>query len=725
MHFYPNEPFDKNHGQHAVWKKLKDALGAGEGVAYYRYPVFSGRGSQRREPDILVVHRTLGVWILECKGCRIGQIADIRGHEWVMRDWYQEAMTPVAQADDQRFAVKNLVERDRALRLLNIPFECRVVLPFVRKQEWAQAGWVANPAIRGVVWVAEDLQASAVREHFGEAAERRMPSLSDEAWHRLLGIFRGVAHDTDPRPVPTGTPHESPVRCIGAVEERLKVLDEKQERVANEVPEGPQRIRGLAGTGKTVLFARRAAQMHARHPDWDIAFVFYTRSLYQLVRELIMRRFREITGGEEPNWAKLQVWHAWGGHDVTGFYREACRRWGHRFMTFGAARLRLGNRSDNSEFAYVCEQLEQELQRPQPFLDAILIDEGQDLPPAFYRLAHAALRETKRLYWAYDEAQGIGSLTVPTAAEVFGRDRDGKPSIDLSGSYPSGIRKAHNLESCYRTPATILVAAHAVNMGLLRVGGPLQGVSTQAEWQNLGYRVLSGDFSQSSVTAGASVTITREQRASRHPVDDLEGSSSECRPPLKVEICENERDIVQRVVSGVVRDIKEGLRPEDILVVTLPKTRPTVDDLSQALMAQGISVNVAGQQDNGRTFWQAGHVTVASIFRAKGNEAWKIYACGVHVAGEPDVLDAEEELRRRNQVYVALTRARIWCVALGRPGAVVDELAACINEAPRLTFRAFNRASLRRIIEHDGEVEQAPEPPTSPARAAVARIGCA
>ena len=133
------------------------------------------------------------------------------------------------------------------------------------------------------------------------------------------------------------------------------------------------------------------------------------------------------------------------------------------------------------------------MKRVEPFLDALLIDEGQDLPPAFYRLAMKALRPPHRLYWAYDEAQGIGNLIVPRAADVFGQSEDGQPVVDLAGNYPSGIQKAHNLNRCYRTPADVLRTAHAFNMGLLRAGGPLQGVTTQQEWALLGYEV-QGEF---------------------------------------------------------------------------------------------------------------------------------------------------------------------------------------------------------------------------------------
>ncbi|WP_254921333.1 hypothetical protein [Nodularia sp. NIES-3585] len=39
----------------------------------------------------------------------------------------------------------------------------------------------------------------------------------------------------------------------------LVSLDEQQKQVSSTIPDGPQRIRGLAGSGKTVTFGQRAA----------------------------------------------------------------------------------------------------------------------------------------------------------------------------------------------------------------------------------------------------------------------------------------------------------------------------------------------------------------------------------------------------------------------------------------------------------------------------------
>ena len=706
MRFCPNEPPDHNKGERLVWNLLRRAFEGDEGVGYYRYPVFAGRGSRRHEPDFLVVHRKFGIWVFECKGARIENIAEINGQEWAMRRWYDETIYPVQQADDQLFAVKGLVERDRELRRLGIPFEYRVLLPFVQEAEWAGSPFAENPSCLGVVLVGEQLERAALRAELTTHGLAEMPELTDEQWEQLKGVFRGEVTDRTPRAVPDRTPTESPLRIIHAVESRLRQLDEAQERVAHEAPEGPQRIRGLAGTGKTVLFAKRAARLHAAHPDWNIAFVFFTRALYQQVRGQVEQQFRSFTG-ECPDPGRLRIWHAWGGKDVTGFLRELALAWEQRPLTLNDVKQAIGNAAYSGGFAWACAELERRLAdaEVEPFLDALLIDEGQDLPPAFYRLARRALRPPHRLYWAYDEAQGIGNLIVPRAAELFGTDEAGRPRVDLAGSYVSGIPRAHNLNRCYRTPARILAVAHAFNMGLRREGGPLQGVTQQTEWENLGYRV-TGDFGQASVAAGRDVVLERDPEACGHPFDDAAFRAGADRDAvLRIEAVADERAMLEALVAGIRADLGAGLEPHDLLVVPLPDARPTVRTVLGALEKAGIPVIEAGGDPSRETFLRTGCVTVSNIYRAKGNEAWKVYALGLHAACAEHARDVDDELVRRNQAFVALTRATLWRGALGTEGPALTELRALAAEAPRITFRAFNQRSLRRQVGHE-ELEQ-------------------
>ncbi|HEB55774.1 MAG TPA: hypothetical protein ENI98_05605 [Gammaproteobacteria bacterium] len=700
MQFHPNYPIDNNKGQRLIWQQIKNTFERDEGVAYYRYPIFSRGGRGRSEPDFLIIHRKYGVWVLESKGCYIGNIGAIEGHDWSMRDWYSETMSPVSQAEAQMFEVKTLVERNSDLRQLKIPFEYRVVLPFITMSEWKDSGFSCHPSTDGVVWLKDDIEGKEFRANLKKVSAGYMPNILDADWSELLGAFRGQICDEEPRQPVVNSPPVSPSRIIHAVESRLRVLDEKQDRVAQEVPEGPQRIRGLAGTGKTVLFARRAAQMHAANPEWNIAFVYWSRALHQMMKELVEKTYRQMTG-DMPDWKRLCVWHAWGSKELTGFYRESARRWGCKFLSLRGAKDVMKN--GETEFGAAMRILENESQGAEPFLDAILIDEGQDLPAAFYRIAHRALKDPKRLYWAYDEAQGIDSLIVPHAADVFGRNREGRPNIDLSGSYPSGIQKAHNMNRCYRTPRLILTVAHAINMGLLREGGPLQGVTNKSDWENLGYRIVKGGFDAASVRGSEKVVIERPTSTSGHPIDDPKSSASDIRANV-LEIVEaiNEGDDVEVVASGIQRDLDSGLHAEDIAVVCLDPWHKLLALIEDRLQQLGVGVFKLDNSNKDK-FRCPGSVTLTGIRRAKGNEAYKVYVLNLHIAGYAGK-EVERELVARNQMFVALTRAKIWCVVVGREGPILKELQKAKAMGGKLEFPAFNQNSLKRTMEdRDGQ----------------------
>ena len=94
------------------------------------------------------------------------------------------------------------------------------------------------------------------------------------------------------------------------IEKQIANLDQWQKKAAFEIPEGPQRIRGLAGSGKTVVLALKAAYLHAQYPDWNIAVTYYTRSLSQQFSGMISNFSREFIG-DEPDWNRLHIIHAW------------------------------------------------------------------------------------------------------------------------------------------------------------------------------------------------------------------------------------------------------------------------------------------------------------------------------------------------------------------------------------------------------------------------------
>ena len=352
MEFFPYEPFDQNEAQIKVWNWVKEAFKNEDGVAYYRYPLFTNTGRLNREPDVLILHRDLGLWVIECKSYSIDNIFAIQGHQWLMSDWYQEAETPVAQAEDQMFALKNKLEQRRETRgKINCNF--RVALPNIRKREWENTIFCQLPSTEGVVLLYEDLTPTAFKKHLTDNAQRCR--LSQQDWDLVKGVLGGTLSSREPRNIATGTPVDNPIRVISYIESQLKILDETQQKISFEVPEGPQRLRGLAGTGKTVLLAKRAAKLHIKYPEKTIGFIFFTRSLYVQITDLITLYHKEMHPEHlEPNWEKLKILHSWGGKEENGFYYDLANYLGVKRKTVDHIKHELGNCSPADGFEYCC-----------------------------------------------------------------------------------------------------------------------------------------------------------------------------------------------------------------------------------------------------------------------------------------------------------------------------------------------------------------------------------
>src|SRR4051794_21509568 len=129
MNFHPEELFDTNRGENFVWAALKTALQSVLGEAFYRYPIVGADGFVRYEPDVLLLLADRMPLILECKGCRIEHIENIRGAVWTMSStWHRSEEHPFTQARSQAIALRHVLE---AHAIDGIQVQALVALPFV------------------------------------------------------------------------------------------------------------------------------------------------------------------------------------------------------------------------------------------------------------------------------------------------------------------------------------------------------------------------------------------------------------------------------------------------------------------------------------------------------------------------------------------------------------------------------------------------------------------
>ncbi len=425
----------------------------------------------------------------------------------------------------------------------------------------------------------------------------------------------------------------SKVALVKALEEEIRRFDREQRIGYMTDVYSPQRITGLAGSGKTVVLAMKAALAHLKNPEAKIAFTFYTKSLYQHVKQLITRFYRQFDD-RDPDWENLRILHAWGGSINEGLYHFAARAMGEMPITFGLAKAH----NPRQPFDFVCKKL-LDSSKVRPLFDYIFVDEAQDFPPSFLRLALGLAHEEK-LVIAYDVFQTIFDVEIPTAETLFGTNASGEPAV----SFEEDIV----LHKCYRNPLEILVCAHAIGFGLYS-NIIVQMLESADHWNDFGYRLESGEL-----TSGHRVKFLRPPENSPSSIS----SSSSASGLIEVNAFGSIEEEVGYVASQIVLDVRnEGLMPEDLLVICADdkNTRGYQRLIAAELRKQQLTINNLQDNDFGlKDFFQRGEVTFSSIYKAKGNEAVVVFVVGV------DALFHFPNARNRNTIFTAMTRAKGW-----------------------------------------------------------------
>ncbi len=673
--FITTESFNPR-GQKAekiVWEKIKQTFYQRKCLIYWRYPIFPIRGKMRKEADILIADFELGLMIIEVKSLLINQIVSIQGHYWNYKNFYTDSGTPYQQAENQLFSLLEYFNQEPNL-CNKITAKVLIALPFITSKQWQIKGFhklVSNPPI---LFQDHLLSLETIDRIIHQTpAITTGKKINHSQWNLLLNILSGT-------PVLSRDHHQvlsqknSKGQILQNLRNHLYEFDLQQEQIAKQIPSGFQRIRGIAGSGKTILLCQKAAIMHLKHPQWKIAFVFFSRSLYgEIVQQIDqwVRYFSHQQQTYNKNNQQLQVFHGWGSREELGFYRFLCQVTG--VVPLGVDQTTFQQPSD--ALGEVCVNLLNQTAIPQIF-DAILIDEGQDFmvknwlyqgKQPFYWLAYQALRpidavntQEKRLIWTYDELQSLDSLQVPHPSEIFGEELGNI----VTGKYKNEISKTEILSCCYRTPHLIIVAAHAMGMGWLRPQGILTGMTDKKDWETLGYEI------EGELINGEKITITRPFDNSPNPLSKVFQESL---------IQFNQYLSRQQEISALSQKIynnlrNDGLRPsKEILVLVLGdyfESFKLQQTIANFCIRQGIDIYIPGTKScndltqennhNPNQFWYKGAVTISRIHRAKGQEAAMIYIVGLdHIA------KAENNLLLRNQLFVAMTRSQGWLTMSG------------------------------------------------------------
>lgn len=482
--------------------------------------------------------------------------------------------------------------------------------------------------------------------------------LNDEEYRHLFACIEGTKFLTPKKERRIEEIKErTKASILDEIQRQEAVFDYEQKKVAFVTIDGPQRIRGLAGSGKTIILTMKAALYHLQYPDEEIVYTYYTKSLFGMIKNLIERYYRNFSDNQEPNWNKIHILHGWGGSSLHGVYYQACIDNGITPLNYAYT---LGHRMD--PFDYACSEI---LKKDvKPAYDLTLIDEGQDFPSHFYQLCYK-LSKNKKIVWAYDDFQNIFDIKIQDEREMFGQDEKGNYYVDFTrdkNPYRDII-----LHKCYRNPRDILIYAFSLGLGIYN-NSVLQRFSDNSQWEGLGFKVEKGNCTE----VGSEMIISRPEENSPSYLSSSYGYSALVKTFEKLE------DECAYVANLITIDVqKEKLRPDDICVICLDRKNieSYYNKLSNMLYKNGIrTFNLLNAPYSNTQFFHEGYITLATLNKAKGNEAGMVY-----IVGTDAIFNNPNNVLARNRLFTAITRTKGWCVITGE-----RNLAQCVCEMNKL-----------------------------------------
>jgi hypothetical protein len=611
--------------------------------------------STHRPPDVVLVCPVAGIHVIEVKGIALSDIAALEpGGQFVIQ--YQSgarSRNPFAQVRHALFDVRDAVQRSYEGEL-TVPFRYWVILPRISRRDW-MARWGQDCLCPPELLFLEDLPGLADRlQRWGL---ERLRKASAESWpgDELIAVWRAfgdtsvlypAAEERVVRHVREATLGE----MFDEAAEIYKSLSDEQQRLSSQNWEqGPRLVRGVAGSGKTIVAANNLARMAQRmlsrtpslfeetSPPPRILAVCFNRALVPYLRKRIELAFQQRTGRWLPD----------GIVDVSAYNSlmySMSRQGLWRYQS-----VKSENNSDAEARARAAQYLAdlQATQQADPSLcqrllyDAIYVDEGQDFLEEDYVLLkhlcrHNADREPNLCVF-YDDAQNL-----------YGRSR---PNWQAIGLKMIGGR-SHVMTECFRNTRQIVEPA---------------------------FNVLYGTFAtrkESLPTRAFGDLATLQQRDALEYRDHrwhLHFAKREGLLPRTTVVASLKDELAAIVNRLRWLIVEQEVRPQDILVLALTNRR--LDELEAAIAAAaipGIETLHHTARDKDALLVRRGQLTLSTVHSAKGYDAYCVLLASAH--------DCAADVSGRATFYVACTRAIEYLELFGleAPGSLLEEMQAAL-----------------------------------------------
>ncbi|MCY1118573.1 AAA family ATPase [Bacillus safensis] len=402
-------------GERILFRTLKEYLPE-EYIVHYEPNINGFR------PDFVIIGPDLGVLVLEVKDYTKNTIRELNDNTWGILNSsgdLHRVKSPLVQSREYAFKIKEMLEKDIDLINTEGKYQFKLKFPygygvvFTRLHEEQLFKNKVYEVIDPHFILSRD-QIDPDNDHFDPEIlieklfdmfhvpfKLNTPLSSDELERIRYHLYKEIRVGADVEPVPYQAKLLLSFRNI-------KTMDLHQENLAKQIGDKHRLIRGVAGSGKTLILATRAKMLAEQHPEWKILILCYNAALKQNIKQMVHSKFTESSEvltsepKQTPNLKNIQIlnFHQWikKDHGITDIEIET----------------------------YI-EKIENDASTVTKY-DAILIDEGQDFKGSWLHLINLCLdQETQSLLLVEDRAQNIyrknRSYVKDTGLDFRGRSR--------------------------------------------------------------------------------------------------------------------------------------------------------------------------------------------------------------------------------------------------------------------------------------------------------------
>ena len=576
-----------------------------------------------RPPDVALVDLVAGVHVIECKGITLDQIESLEpgGNFRIRYEGVSIGKNPFAQVRNAMFDVKDAVQRAWESELL-LPFRYWVVLATVTRNQWHEK-WGDDCFCPPELLFADDLPLLAPK--LLDCGRSLLQRHGRDCWptDQIQCVWRAFGDSSVLFP----RPEERPPRRVAEgtlgdlfdeAAETYKALSDEQQKLSTQLWEnGPRLVRGVAGSGKTIVLANNLARRVQRvlteqaggssnDSQVKIAVVCFNRTLVPFLTKKIDIAFRQRTGGPLPG-GIVEVW----SYNRLMYHLSQQGLWRYQKVEQGGEAGRANQYL--RELMFLKEQDASCLDRCG--YDAIYVDEGQDFCEEDFRLLKELCRGNPEpsLFVFYDDAQNL-----------YGRRRPNWHSLGLNV-----VGRSTVMSECFRNTHEIIEPAFNVLYG--KFASDSVAVPTRA----------FGDVGtlQSKQLLREEGSVYRIGFAKRHGMKP-KVSVFDDRPKQWAGIVERLRWLTQRQL----------VRPEDIHVLVYYKNQVErlVAAVQQARLPAIEGIHIATERKDD-LLHHKGWLSVSTVASAKGYDAYCVLIAG----GQ----DFPTNVQGRASFYVACSRA--------------------------------------------------------------------